>query len=309
MRVIRIAGSFESPKVVVDEAERPKPNEGELSIRVCAAGLTRTELLWYPTWHEESGEPRIGAVPGHEFSGLVDGIGVGVRGFALGQEVYGMNDWNSDGAMAEYTTAPSSAVAPKPCRLTHAEAASVPIGALTAWQGLFDHGRLQPNERVLVHGGAGAVGIFAVQFARVGDARVTATASAANIDFVKGLGADDVIDYQKSRFEERGAIFDVVFDTVGGDTLDRSWGVLAPGGRLVTIVSTAESSTDPRIKEAFFIVKPSQDRLTTIAGQLDSGQLHTAVDGVFPLSSAPEAYTGAVPRRGRGKLVIDIAGE
>lgn len=166
--------------------------------------------------------------------------------FETGQEVYGLNDWFADGAMAEYCTTKPSSVASKPPRLTHIEAASVPIGALTAWQGLFDRAKLQAGERVLVHGGAGAAGVFAMQIARFYGARVIATASARNIDFVSRLGAEQVIDYRAARFEERLQDIDVVFDTVGGETLERSWGVLKPGGRIITIASDGASSSAGR---------------------------------------------------------------
>src|SRR6185437_3035988 len=139
--------------------------------------------------------------------------------------------------------APSSSLASKPARLSHEEAASVPIGALTAWQALFDHAQLQSGELVLIHGGAGSVGMFAVQLARDRGARVVATASARNIDFVSSLGADQVIDYHTARFEDSVKQADVVFDCVGGETLDRSWNVLAPAGRLVTIAANVEGST------------------------------------------------------------------
>jgi NADPH:quinone reductase-like Zn-dependent oxidoreductase len=153
--------------------------------------------------------------------------------------------------MAEYCIAQPNSVAPKPRRLTHVEAASVPIGALTAWQGLFDRARLRPGEHVLVHGGAGAVGIFAIQLARFRGARITAPASARNLEFVTGLGAEQVIDYRAVRFEENISGMDVVFDTVGGETLQRSWGVLKPGGRMITIAADSETTTDNRVKQAF----------------------------------------------------------
>ena len=287
-------------------APRPQPGEGELLIRVYAAGVTTTELLWYPTSHKKGGETRLRAVPGHEFSGVIEEVGAGVGSLEIGQEVYGMNDWFSDGAMAEYCIAPFASVAPKPARLSHSEAASVPIGGLTAWQGLFDHAKLQAGERVLVQGGAGAVGLFAVQLAKMHGAHVIATASARNLEYVAGLGADQVIDHRASRFEDAGKV-DVVFDTVGGETLARSWGVLGEKGRMVTIAGGEENSTDPRVKDAFFIVEPNQKLLSEIADLLDAGRLRTEVDTVVPLSRAPEAFTGRVERRGRGKLVVTVA--
>src|SRR3954471_16054630 len=164
--MVRVVDSAQGPVLVEGTAPQPQPGPGELLIQVYAVGVTPTELSWYPTSHSKTGEKRIGAVPGHEFSGVIAATGKDVDSFKTGQEVYGMNDWYSDGAMAEYCITMPSSVAAKPPRLTHVEAASVPIGALTAWQGLFDRARLQPEERVLVHGGAGGVGVFAIQLAR-----------------------------------------------------------------------------------------------------------------------------------------------
>lgn len=307
MRIVRLADSTQPPLLIQDDASQPQPGRGELLIRVCAAGIMLTELSWYPTSHRKNGEPRVGAVPAHEFSGMVAAVGEDVGSLEIGHEVYGMNDWYANGAMAEYCIAPFFGLAPKPRRLTHVEAASVPIGALTAWQGLFDHAKLQPGERVLIHGGAGGVGVFAVQLARLHGAHVIATASAHNRDFVSSLGAEQVIDYRASRFEECVQGLDVVFDTVGGDTLERSWSVLRPGGRMVTVVSTEADSIDARVKQAFFIVEPNQKQLVEVAALLESGQLRTVVDAVIPLLQAPEIYAGKVPRQGRGKLVVAVA--
>ena len=218
-----------------------------------------------------------------------------------------MNDWFSDGAMAEYCLTQPASIAKKPGRLTHVEAASVPIGALTAWQGLFDRARLRAGERLLVHGGAGGVGIFAIQLARSVGARVTATASTRNLAFVSQLGAEQVIDHRAVRFEERVRDLDVVFDTVGGETLQRSWGLLGPGGRIITIASDSESATDPGVKAAFFIVEPNHDQLTRIGDLLEAGELKPVVDAVLPLRQASAAYTGEPGRRhGRGKLVVAV---
>ncbi len=306
MKVLRLVEASQPPTLVRDLADMPSPGRGELLIRVCAAGVILTELSWSPTTHTKTGEPRVGAIPGHEFSGLVAGAGADAGSFEIAQEVYGMNDWYSDGAMAEYCVAPVCGVAPKPQHLSHVEAASIPISALTAWQGLFDRAKLQGGERVLVHGGAGAVGTMVIQLAKLHGAEVIATASARNREFVAHLGATQVIDYREARFEEQVKDVDVVFDTVGGDTLERSWGVLKPGGRLVTVVSTAANSTDDRVKKAFFIVEPNQKQLVEVGALLDSGRLHPAVDAVIRFSHAAEAYAGETARQGRGKLVIAL---
>ena len=299
-----------APALVEEDVPQLQPGPGELLIRVHAAGVTPTELLWYPTTHTKGGGKRTNAVPSHEFSGVIAALGAGVQNVEAGQEVYGMNDWFADGATAEYCLTEPSFVAPKPRSLTHVQAASVPIGALTAWQGLFDRAQLQPGERVLVHGAAGAVGIYVVQLARYRGARVTATASARNLEFVKQLGAEQMIDYHAQRFDEVAHDMDVVFDAVGGETLERSWGVLAGGGRMVTIAAAAEASTDDRVKQAFFIVEPNREQLIEIGKLLDGGQLRPVVDAVLPFADAPATYAGRAPqKRGRGKLVISVIDE
>lgn len=305
MNVIRVADPS-SHSVVQAVGPEPQPGSEELLIRIHAAGITTTELSWYPTSHTPEGGPRAAAIPGHEFSGVVAAVGEKVGSMSVGQKVYGMNDWYLDGALAEYCITSYFAVAPKPVRLSHAEAASVPLGALTAWQGLFDHAKLQPGERVLIHGGAGGVGVYVVQLAHIQGAHVIATASKNNRDFLMGLGADEVIDYRTIRFEEQVSDIDVVFDAVGGETLQRSWSVLKPTGRLVTIASEASQAEDERVKKAFFIVEPNQMQLVKIAHLLDTGKMQPVVDSVIPLSEVPAAFAGTEPRHGRGKLVVAV---
>jgi NADPH:quinone reductase-like Zn-dependent oxidoreductase len=247
-------------------------------------------------------------VPGHEFSGIITALGKGVSDFSVADEIYGMNDWFADGATAEFCLAQSQYIAPKPKSLSHELAATVPIGALTAWQGLFDRAKMHSGERVLIHGAAGAVGLFAVQLAHLNGAYVIATASAGNTEFVKQLGADEVIDYKTSRFEEQVENVDIVFDAVGGETLDRSWHVLKPGGRIATIAADSEATTDQRVKDAFFIVEPNQKQLLETAELLDGGTLKAFVSAVVPLEEASVAYGRAVPdRRGYGKVVIAVS--
>ncbi len=287
---------------------QPVPGPGEILVQVRAAGVIHTELGWYPTTHTKTGETRRGAVPGHEFSGVVAAMGEGVTGVDVGQEIYGMNDWFADGATAEYCLTLPGSIAAKPKSLTHIEAASVPISALTAWQGLFDRAKLQAGERVLMHGGAGAVGIFAVQLARSRGAHVIATASAHNLSFVSRLGADEVIDYRKERFEDRVGKVDIVFDTVGDETLQRSWSVLKPTGRMVTIVSDVEGTDDPKLKAAFFIVEPNHDQLNEVARMLDAGSLRTYVGATVPPERAEEAYAGGHGlKSGPGKVVVVVS--
>jgi NADPH:quinone reductase-like Zn-dependent oxidoreductase len=310
MKVMRFNDSTNAPALVAATVLVPQPRPGEILARVQAAGVTPTELQWYPTTHTSDGGKRTGAIPGHEFSGIVEAVGRDVDPGLVGHEVFGLNDWFADGATAEYCVAQASGIAPKPNHLSHAEAASVPIGALTAWQGLFDRARLRAGERVLIHGASGSVGIFAVQLARRAGASVIATASARNAEFLRQLGAERVIDYHSGSFEEHVSDMDVVFDGVGGTTLERSWNVLKRAGRMVTIAAASEGAHDERTKAAFFIVEPNQQELSEIARLLDRGELKTCVDGVVPLAQASAVYFGIGGRRlGRGKVVITLVEE
>lgn len=296
------------PRALV-ERQTPIPAFGsdQLLIRVHAAGVTPSEMSWYPTTHTKDGGSRENAVPGHEFSGVIAGIGENVAGFHPNQEIYGMNDWFAEGATAEYCLTTAACIAEKPDRLTHVEAASVPIGALTARQGLF-RAKLQDGERVLIHGGAGAVGVFAIQLAKLGGAQVFATASARHSEFLIQIGADHVIDYRTERFEDKLRDLDVIFDGVGGETLERSWPLLKPGGRMVTVAADGERAKDERSKAAFFIVEPSYAQLMEIRLLLDRGKLKTFVDNTVPLAEASAAYFGGLQRTtGRGKVVVDVA--
>ena len=308
MKAMQVNKVDQGPRLVLVELQKPEPGLGEILVHVHAAGVTTTELSWYPTTHTKSGTERPRAVPGHEFSGVITAIGKGVQDFEVGDEVYGMNDWYADGATAEFCISVPQNIARKPATLSHEAAASVPIGALTSWQGLIDRAKLEQGERVLIHGGAGAVGIYAVQLAHMRGARVITTVSTQDIEFVKRLGADEVIDYKASRFEKEVRDVDVVFDAVGGDTLDRSWGVLKPGGRMITIAADGEGTTDQRVKDAYFIVEPNQKQLVEIAKQLDAGYLRAFVKTTIPLNEASAAYSGAVrDKRGHGKIVISVA--
>jgi NADPH:quinone reductase-like Zn-dependent oxidoreductase len=292
--------------LIEKETPRPAPQAGQILIRVQAAGVTTTELAWEPTSHTKEGGKRTAAIPSHEFSGEIAGLGEGVTGWKMGQEVYGMNDWYDDGALAEFCITQPGWIAPKPKSLSHAEAASFPISALTAQQGLFDRAHLQAGERVLIHGGAGAVGTLAIQLAHRAGAHVITTVSARDIDFVKGLGADEAIDYKAAPFEQSVRDIDVVFDVVGGETLKRSWSVLKKNGRLITIASGDESTADDRTKKAFFIVEPDRSQLTEVGELADNGKIQPIVDTVLPFAQAPLAYSGKLEKKGRGKLVVAV---
>ena len=212
--------------------------------------------------------------------------------------MFALTPFDRDGVAADYTTVPAEPLVPKPRALGHAESAAIPLPALTAWQGLFDHGRLGADGRVLIHGAAGSVGGFAVQLARAAGAHVIGTASAANRDLVLELGAHEVVDAEG--FELLDPV-DVVFDTAGGERLRRSGGVLRDGGRLVSVAE------EPPEGGVFFIVEPNRDQLGALAGMVDGGDLRPPLVEVFPFASAREAFGRSLAPGRRGKVVLRVA--
>ncbi len=308
MKAMRLADSGQSPALVEVNLPEFLPGPGQVLVRVAAAGVIPTELEWYPTTHLQSGERRTNAVPAHEFSGTVAALGDSVSDFALNQNVFGMNDWFSEGALAEFCLTEAYSLAPAPLTLNPIQAATVPISALTAWQGLFEHGHLHPGDRVLIHGAAGAVGLFAVQIAHLHGAHVIATASASDFGLLRQLGAQETIDYHTTRFENAiPQSVDIVFDTVGGDTLLRSYPLIKPGRFVVTVASDSESSQDPRVMHSFFIVKPHQRQLMEVAALIDTGKLRTFVHAVVPFAQAAAAYNGKIENgSGHGKVVVAV---
>lgn len=295
------------PRVVLGNTSKPRPGPGEVLIRVGAAGITPHELLWYPTTHTRNGSARENAIPGHEFSGWVESIGTDVEGIVLGREVFGMNDWFDEGATAEYCIARPQDIATKPKKLKHSEAASVPISALTAWQGLFEKAKLKAGERILVHGGSGSVGAYVIQLAKLHGAEVIATGSEGNLDFLKSLKADRVIDYHAVPFEQGITNVDVIFDSAGGDVLMRSLALLSATGRAVTVATVNETTADPRAKSAFFIVEPNGSQLADIANLIDAGFLRVFVADAVPLADSPKAFQeGRRPAGTHGKTVIMV---
>ncbi|WP_395751383.1 NADP-dependent oxidoreductase [Prosthecobacter sp.] len=286
---------------------KPSPKAGEALVKVHATAITPSELDWYPTFHLASGAARpFPIVLGHEFSGVIESLGADVSDFQAGDEVYGLNDWFTNGAQAEYVVASATMIARKPASLDHAHASAVPISALTAWQALFEKASLQRGDRVLIHGAAGGVGHFAVQMAKGLGAHVVATASGANAPFVRSLGADEVIDSRSTPFEELTGGIDVVFDTVGGETLERSWRVLRSGGRLVTIAASSAGSSDPRVHSAFLLVRADGAQLAEIGRRLDARELHVHIAGTCPLEHVHHAWLAATSGARHGKTVLRI---
>jgi NADPH:quinone reductase-like Zn-dependent oxidoreductase len=307
MKAVYLDKQAGAESLVAGQIPRPNPAAGEVLVKVHATAVTPTELQLSPTFNKQSGEPRpFPIVLSHEFSGTVESVGPDVNNVETGAAVYGLNDWFANGAQAEYCVASAGALAPKPRSLDHVHTCVVPISALTAWQGLFTRGNLQRGQRVLIHGGAGAVGNFAVQLARWRGAYVTATASTANVGFVRSLGADQVIDYRTTKFEYVMCDVDVVFDTVGGETLERTWPLVKPGGKVVTIAAQSEGVSEQRVRDAFMIVEANSSQLAEIAKLIDAGVLRVFVAETFALSQAVEAYARAERGNMRGKIALQV---
>jgi NADPH:quinone reductase-like Zn-dependent oxidoreductase len=241
-------------------------------------------------------------VPGHELSGVVVELGYGTTGLSIGQRVFGLADWARNGTLAEYTAVEARNLAPLPADIDHTVAAALPISGLTAWQGLFDHGRLTTGQTVLIHGAAGGVGSVAVQLAREAGARVIGTGRASGRDRAFALGVDTFIDLQTEKLEDAGEA-DVVFDVIGGDILDRSAALVRAGGTLVTI--TMPPKVRPKGGRAvFFVVEPDRARLADLATRLRDGRLKPGVGAVRPLTEAPAAFTPGT--RTPGKTIIRV---
>nr|WP_042185101.1 NADP-dependent oxidoreductase [Kibdelosporangium sp. MJ126-NF4]CEL16521.1 Quinone oxidoreductase [Kibdelosporangium sp. MJ126-NF4]CTQ90474.1 Quinone oxidoreductase (EC 1.6.5.5) [Kibdelosporangium sp. MJ126-NF4] len=282
--------------------DRPHPHaaENDVIVRVHAAGFTPGELDWPGTWTDRAGRDRTPSVPGHELSGVVTELGYGTTGLTIGQRVFGVADWTRDGTLAEYTAVEARNLAPLPADIDHTVGAALPISGLTAWQALFDHGRLEPGQTVLIHGAAGGVGSIAVQLAHEAGARVIGTGRADDRDLVLGLGADSFVALRADRLADVGEV-DLVLDVLGGEVLERSAGVVRAGGTLVTIAEPPK--VRPRDGRAiFFVVEPDRARLAELAQRVRQGRIRVLVGSVHPLADAPAAFAG----HGRGKRIIRV---
>jgi NADPH:quinone reductase-like Zn-dependent oxidoreductase len=309
MKAIRLHGRGGAEQLNYDDAPQPQAGPGEVLVRVYATGVIANELRWDETYQSPAGSPRVLPIPGRDLAGVVAQVGPAVHTLRTGADVYGMLGYGRDGAEADYCLALPNELAPKPRTLDYVQAAAVPLSALTAWQALFEHARLVGGQTVLIHGAAGGVGVFAVQLAHWAGAHVSATASARHRDFLRALGADEVIDYTTTRFEEVVHAVDLVFDTRGGDTLRRSWSVVKPGGVLVSIVSPPpppEEVQGHAGRFVWFVVEPNRAELVQISALIDAGQLRPIIDTVFPLAQARQAYEQATRGHTRGKIVLRV---
>jgi NADPH:quinone reductase-like Zn-dependent oxidoreductase len=297
-------------QIVYERVAHPLLRPGDALVRVFAAAITPTELSWESTYTTRDGTDRLPSIPSHEVSGEVVELGAEVSGISLGDDVYGLIDFWRDGAAAEYVAVRAADLAPRPTSLDHAHAAAMPLSALTAWQALCIRGGLSARQRVLIHGGAGGVGTFAVQIAHALGAQVLATAASRDTGFVQQLGADIVIDYATTRFEDVSSEVDIVLDTVGGETLRRSWTVVKPGGVVISTVKkpSPAHAAQRGARGMFFVVEPNRGQLIDLAGLADAGRLRPVIASVFPLARARDAYTVGLAGHVRGKIVVAAAG-
>jgi NADPH:quinone reductase-like Zn-dependent oxidoreductase len=306
MKAIRIHEYGGPEQLRYEDAPISEAGSGQVLVRVHAASVNPID------YKLASGAMRavwpiiLPWIPGADFSGVVEAVGLGVTSVKRGDAVYGENQ--GGGAYAQFIATPSTTIAPKPETLSHVEAASVPSTALTAWQALFDHGQLQRGQTVLIHGAAGGVGSVAVQLAHWKAARVLATASAANADYLRSLGADEVIDYHTTPFETVAKEVDLVLDLVGGETQTRSFGVLKAGGWLVSTVQPPSEAEAERhhVQALMMRGQPSTEQLVQLGKLLDAGTLRTVVTKTYPLSQAREVWVERLSGHARGKVVLEV---
>lgn len=301
---------YGAPEVLhfVDVA-KPVPGAGEVLVKVDAAGVNTID--WELRLREiPKFSPKLPAIPGFDLTGRVVALGEGVSGHPIGEQVYTMLPLDMPNAYAEYARVPVSALAPAPKQLDAVHAAAVPMAALTAYQAIFDAGGLKKGQTILIHGAAGGVAHMAVQLAKHAGARVIGTASASNLDFVRGLGADQVIDYKAQKFEDVVHDVDLVFDTVGDDTLERSYQVLRKGGRLVTIAGRVKPDVAEKygVRATGVIVHPDPKQLADVAQLLDDGAIRVEIDSVYPLADAAKAHAKSETRHLHGRLVLTVGG-
>ena len=282
--------------LTIEVIQTPQAHAGEALVEVHAAALTRDELEW-PV-------DRLPAIPSYELSGVVVDVADDVDRVAVGDAVYALTEFDRDGVAAAYAAVPASLLAPKPSTLDHVESAAIPLPALSAWQGLFDHGRLNEGQRALVTGAAGGVGQLATQLARWRGAHVIGVASPDGLQAARDLGAHELVDGRGGALEEVDPV-DLAFDTVGGDLLRRAGGLVRPGGR---IVSVAEEPQAPGIDAVYFVVEPSSEQLVQITRLVEGGVIRPLIDSVFPLSDARAAFERSLARGKRGKIVLRVSG-
>lgn len=309
MKAVRIH-AYGGPELLhYQDAPQPRIQSDDLLIRVRAAAVNPVDWKIREGYLQGFLHHMLPLILGWDVAGTVVEVGPQATGFKVGDEVYARPDIERDGAYAEYIAVKASEAALKPATLDFIHAAAVPLAALTAWQSLVDAAQLQAGQTVLIHAAAGGVGSFAVQLAKARGVRVIATASAVNTGIAAELGADQFIDYTRTRFEQVAKEVDVVLDTIGGETQERSWQVLKPGGILVSVISPPPEATATAhgVRSAFVFIHPSGPQLTQIAQLIDQGQMKPIIHTVLPLREARQAQVISQGGHARGKLVLHVA--
>lgn len=301
--------AYGGPEVLAyEDMPRPHPGPGEVSVRVHAAGINPVDWKIREGHLKEMLHYTFPLVLGWDFSGVVDALGSGLTRFKVGDEVFSRPDISRDGAYAEFVVARESELALKPKNIDHIHAAALPLAGLTVWQTLFEAGGLSAGQRVLIHAAAGGVGHIAVQLAKWKGAHVIGTAAEKSHDFVRKLGADQVIDYHTERFEDVVQPVDVVLDTIGGDTQERSWKVLKPGGILVSIAQnpSPEKAAAHGVRSAFVFTQPNAGQLAEIAKLVEAEKLKVIVETILPLSDATRGQELSERGHTHGKIVLRV---
>ena len=303
---------YGGPEVLnYEDVPRPEPKEDQILVRVIAAGVNPVDGLIRSGMFAKYEKAAFPMIPGADIAGVVEKAGSKITKFRMGDPVYAYISLKNGGGYAEYAAATEGEASPKPRSLTYVEAAAVPVVALTAWQALIDTAKLSTGQTVLIHGGSGGVGSFAIQIAKERGAKVIATASTANQDLLKELGADVAIDYTKTKFEDVAKDVDVVLDSIGKDTLARSYGVVKKGGVIVTLVARVDQAELDKhgIRGASLSVKPDSNELAEIGKLIDENQIKAVVSQTFPLADAAKAQEQVATGHTRGKIVLKIADE
>jgi NADPH:quinone reductase-like Zn-dependent oxidoreductase len=285
-------------------AERPEPPAAinDVVVQVHASGFVPTEIVWSSTWTDRRGHDRTLSIPGHELAGVVTALGYGTTGLSVGQRVFGLTDWHRDGTLAEYVAVEARNLAPLPGDVDFTLGASLPISGLTAWQGLFDHGRVRAGQSVLAHGAAGAVGTMVTQLAREAGAYVIGTGRAADRQKALDFGAHEFVDLDNDALEDVGGV-DLVFDVIGGAIQERSAGLVRAGGTLVTVVGPPEARPADGLA-IDFVVESDRGQLREVVQRVRDGRLRTNIGNVSTLDDAVAALNST--ERRTGKTIIRV---
>jgi len=285
-------------------ADRPEPPAAinDVIVQIHASGFVPTEMEWPSTWTDRADRDRTPSIPGHELAGVVTALGYGTTGLSVGQRVFGLADWHRDGTLAEYVAIEARNLAPLPGDVEFTMGASLPISGLTAWQGLFDHGRLQSGQSVVAHGAAGAVGTMVTQLAREAGAYVIGTGRAADRDKALEFGAHEFLDLDNDIIDDVGGV-DLVFDVIGGDIQSQSAGLIRAGGTLVSVVGpVAARPADGRAID--FVVEADRGQLGEVVQRVRDGRLRTNIGDIATLDDAVAALNPA--ERRKGKTIIQV---